>query len=142
MSIIALFQAASETHAGEAGAGAGAGAGGGAGGGIVGLVIAVLMVVSIWKVFAKAGEPGWAAIVPIYNTIVLLKIAGKPIWWIVLLIIPVVNLISLFIVAVSIAQRFGKGTGFGVGLALLPFVFYPMLAFGDAQYQSAPAGNS
>ncbi len=140
MSIIALFQAASETHAGEAGAGAGGG--GGAGGGIVGLVIAVLMVVSLWKVFAKAGEPGWAAIVPLYNTIVLLKIAGKPIWWIVLLIIPVVNLISLFIVAVSIAQRFGKGTGFGVGLALLPFVFYPMLAFGDAQYQSAPAGNS
>lgn len=140
MSIIALFQAASETHAGEAGAGAGGG--GGAGGGIVSLVIAVLMVVSLWKVFAKAGEPGWAAIVPLYNTIVLLKIAGKPIWWIVLLIIPVVNLISLFIVAVSIAQRFGKGTGFGVGLALLPFVFYPMLAFGDAQYQSAPAGNS
>ena len=140
MSIIALFQAASETHAGETGAGAGAG--GGAGGGIVGLVIAVLMVVSLWKVFAKAGEPGWAAIVPLYNTIVLLKIAGKPIWWIVLLIIPIVNLILLFIVAVSIAQRFGKGTGFGVGLALLPFVFYPMLAFGDTQYQSAPAGNS
>ena len=138
MSVIALFQAASETHAGEAGAGGG----GGLGSGIVGLVISVLMVVSIWKVFAKAGEPGWAAIVPLYNTIVLLKIAGKPIWWIVLLIIPVVNLISLFIVAVSIAQRFGKGTGFGVGLALLPFVFYPMLAFGDTQYQSAPAGNS
>lgn len=139
MSVIALFQAASETHAGEAGGGGG---GGGLGSGIVGLVIAVLVVVSIWKVFVKAGEPGWAAIVPIYNTIVLLKIAGKPIWWIVLLAIPVVNLISLFMVAISLAQRFGKGTGFGVGLALLPFVFYPLLAFGDAQYQSAPAGNS
>ena len=134
MTVFALFQAASETSAPEAG--------GGIGGGIVGLVIAVLMVVSMWKVFVRAGEPGWAAIVPIYNTITLLKVAGKPIWWIALLIIPVVNLITLIMVAVSLAQRFGKGTGFGVGLALLPFVFFPLLAFGDAQYQSALAGNS
>ncbi|HEY1694555.1 MAG TPA: DUF5684 domain-containing protein [Polyangiaceae bacterium] len=102
---------------------------------LVELVIAVLMIAAMWKVFVKAGEPGWAAIVPIYNILVLLKIAGKPAWWVVLFLIPVVNFVIGIIVAIQIAQRFGKSSGFGIGLALLPVVFYPMLGFGDAQYQ-------
>lgn len=101
---------------------------------IISLAILVLMIASLWKVFEKAGEPGWAAIVPIYNIIVMLKISGKPIWWIILFLIPVVNFIISILVAIGIARNFGKSDGFGVGLALLAIVFYPMLAFSDATF--------
>lgn len=106
------------------------------GGAFLFVTLAVLLVViaGLWKIFTKAGEPGWAAIVPIY-AIVLLKLAGKPAWWIVLLIIPGVNMIVGIIVAIALAQNFGKGTGYGLGLAFLPPIFYPMLGFGDARYQ-------
>src|SRR6266545_5005350 len=102
---------------------------------IIGIVIAVVSIAGMWKVFEKAGEPGWAAIIPIYNFIVLLKIAGRPAWWVLLMLIPVVNLIILFMISIEIARRFGKGTGFGIGLALLGFIFYPVLGFGDARYK-------
>ena len=111
---------------------------GGAIGGILYLVILGVFVVSLFKVFAKAGKPGWAAFVPIYNVITLLDIAGKPVWWFILLGVPVVNFIILFLVTGAIAKQFGKSAGFGIGLLLLPFVFYPMLAFGDAKYEGAP----
>jgi hypothetical protein len=104
---------------------------------IVALLFAALLVASLWKIFAKAGEPGWAAIVPIYNIVVLLKVAGKPIWFIVLFFVPLVSLVAAFLVSFGLAKNFGKGGGFGVGLALLGFIFYPILAFGDAQYQGA-----
>ncbi len=112
--------------------------GAGAAGGIilfVYLVIAVLAIAGIWKTFAKAGKPGWAAIIPIYNVIVLLEIAGRPLWWIILFFIPFVNIIVPFIVMIDIAAKFGKGAGFGIGLALLGFIFFPILGFGDARYQ-------
>jgi uncharacterized membrane protein YecN with MAPEG domain len=105
---------------------------------ILWLAIAVLIIASLWKVFVKAGEPGWAAIVPIYNFLILLKIAGKPAWWIILMLIPFVNLIVAIIAALAIAKNFGKGTGFGLGLAFLAPIFYPILAFGDARYQPQP----
>lgn len=89
----------------------------------------------MWKIFTKAGKPGWAAIVPIYNLIVLLEIAGKPLWFIVLFFIPFANFVALILVAIGVAQAFGKSTGFGLGLAFLGPIFYPMLAFGDATYQ-------
>lgn len=111
--------------------------GGGIGGGLFGLLVAIVLIASVWKVFSKAGEPGWAAIIPIYNTIVLLKIAGKPVWWILLMLIPLVNFIVLIVVMISLAERFGKGAGFGLGLALLPFIFYPLLGFGSATYQAS-----
>ena len=104
---------------------------------IIELAIAVLIIASMWKVFAKAGEPGWAAIIPIYNYVVLLKIAGKPVWWVILFLIPLVNFVIAILVSIEIAKRFGKSSGFGVGLALVPFVFYPMLAFGETTYQPA-----
>lgn len=94
----------------------------------------------MWKVFTKAGQPGWAAIVPIYNAIVLLQIAGKPVWWLVLFFIPLVGIIVAFVVMISLAAKFGKGTGFGIGLTLLGFIFFPILAFGDAQYQGSGGG--
>lgn len=106
---------------------------------LVWLAIVVLVVASVWKVFAKAGEPGWAAIIPIYNLIVLLKVAGKPLWWIILCLIPFVNIIALILIGIALAQNFGKGAGFGVGLALLGFIFFPILGFGDAVYRRQAA---
>jgi hypothetical protein len=113
-------------------------------GAIIGLIylgLIVLVIASIWKVFAKAGQPGWAAIVPFYNAYILLKIAGKPGWWLILYLIPIVGLVIAIIVSIEIAKAFGKGTGFGIGLAFLGFIFYPILGFGDAQYQVKPAQN-
>ncbi|MEA2327062.1 MAG: hypothetical protein QOE68_2021, partial [Thermoanaerobaculia bacterium] len=77
------------------------------------LAVILLMIIGMWKVFTKAGKPGWAAIIPIYNIIVALEIAGKPLWWIILMIIPGVNFIVWLLVCLAIAARFGKGTGFG-----------------------------
>ena len=108
-------------------------------GGLIYLGIIVLMIASAWKVFAKAGEPGWAAIIPIYNMVVALKIAGKPIWWIIGFFVPVVNFIVLILLCVAIAKAFGKGMGFAIGLLLLGFVFLPILAFGDAKYTAPSA---
>ncbi|HMQ48750.1 MAG TPA: DUF5684 domain-containing protein [Saprospiraceae bacterium] len=104
------------------------------------LAIAILIIASLWKVFEKAGKPGWAAIVPIYNLIVLLEIAGRPMWWFILLLIPYVNIIFSILVNIDIAKKFGKSTGFGVGLALLGIVFYPILGFGDARYLGKETG--
>jgi Gpi18-like mannosyltransferase len=95
------------------------------------------MIASIWKVFTKAGKPGWAALVPIYNLVVMLEIAGKPLWWFILFLIPVVNLVAAFITYISLAERFGKGAGFGIGLILLGPIFFPILGFGSAQYQGS-----
>ncbi len=106
---------------------------------VIWLAVIVLMIAALWKIFAKAGEPGWAAIVPIYNFIVLLKIVGRPLWWIVLLLIPFVNLVVAFILAFDLAKRFGKGAGFALGLIVLAPIFYPILAWGDSRYSAAPA---
>ena len=98
----------------------------------------ILVGVAGWMVFAKAGEPGWAVLIPIYNVIVMLRMAGRPWWWVLLILSPLVGLVFAIIVSIDLAKAFGKGAGFGVGLALLGFIFYPMLAFGDAQYLGAP----
>lgn len=108
---------------------------------IIYLVVLVLVIAGMWKVFEKAGKPGWAAIIPIYNLIVLLEIVGKPIWWIVLLLIPIVNFVILILISMELAVCFGKSKGWGFGLlCILPFVGYPLLGFGDATY-SKPAGS-
>ena len=96
------------------------------------LAIIVLIIASIWKVFTKAGHPGWAALIPIYNLYILLQIAGRPGWWLLLYLIPFVNVVVAIMVAVGVAKAFGKDAGFGVGLALLGFIFYPILGFGSA----------
>jgi hypothetical protein len=101
------------------------------------VAIGVFMIASMWKVFEKAGEPGWASIIPIYNAIVLLRIAGKPFWWLILIMIPLVNFAVMIIIGVALAERFGKGVGFGLGLTFLSPIFYPILAFGDAEYSRA-----
>lgn len=98
-----------------------------------------VMIASVWKVFTKAGKPGWACIVPIYNLIVMLEIAEKPVWWFILMLVPFVNVVIGILVSIAIAEKFGKSTGFGLGLAFLGIIFWPMLAFGDAEYDSEPS---
>ena len=106
---------------------------------IVGLLIALLLIVAMWKVFTKAGQPGWASIIPIYNLYIWCKIVGRPGWWIILLLIPFVNIIVGIILCIDMAKSFGKGVGFGIGLALLGIIFWPILGFGSAQYQGPSA---
>lgn len=119
----------------------GSGGGGIAGaiGGLIWLAFVVLMVASAWKIFDKAGEPGWAAIIPIYNAVVLLKIVGRPIWWVILMLIPIVGIIVSLIVILDLAKSFRQGIGYALGLMFLPFIFMPMLAFGDASYAGPSA---
>ncbi len=98
------------------------------------LAFIALYVVAFWKLFEKAGEPGWGAIVPIYNLYLYCKIAGRSEWWLILFFIPPVNIVIGLIVAMDLAKAFGKSSGFGIGLWLLSFIFVPILAFGPAQY--------
>jgi hypothetical protein len=98
-------------------------------------LLGILVLIAMWKVYQKAGKPGWAAIVPIYNVIVLLEIVRKPLWWLVLLLIPIVNIVFAIIIYDRLAKAFGKSSGFTVGLIFLSFIFIPILGFGDATYQ-------
>ncbi|MBU0681418.1 MAG: signal peptidase I [Proteobacteria bacterium] len=112
----------------------------GSGGSIIGtliyLALVILVIVATWKVFEKAGQPGWACLIPFYNIYIFLVIAGKPAWWLVLLLIPVVNIIFAVIACIAFAKKFGKDALFGVGLVLLGIVFFPILAWGDATYSA------
>ena len=101
------------------------------------LAITIFIIVAMWKVFTKAGKPGWTILIPFYNSYIFLKIAGKPGWWLILLFIPIVNIFIGIIAVIGFANNFGKGVGFAIGLILLPIVFYPILAFGSAEYQVA-----
>jgi len=103
------------------------------------LAVVAVVIAGMWRVFSKAGQPGWACLIPIYNIIVLLQIAGRPVWWFLLMFIPFVNIIVAFVMVMDIARAFGKSAGFGLGLFFLGFVFYPILGFGSAEYEGAPA---
>ena len=109
--------------------------------GIIGLLLAVVIIASLWKIFTKAGQPGWMALVPILNIITLLNIIGKPVWWLVLFIIPLANFYVAIMMPIELAKAFGQSTGFAIGLLLLPVVFYPMLAFGSAAYRGPVQGQ-
>jgi hypothetical protein len=101
---------------------------------VASVAVSLFLLVAMGKVFAKAGHSAWAAVVPIYSAIVLLQVANKPAWWVLLLAIPGVNLAIAVVVALAIARSFGRGTGFAIGLVVLPWVFYPVLGFGRAEY--------
>jgi len=104
------------------------------------LAIVVLMIIAMWKIFTKAGKPGWAILIPIYNIIVMLEIVGKPTWWIIIiLLVPFVNIIFLIWVINLLSLSFGKEVGFTIGMLLLPFIFIPVLGFGSAEYKGPAA---
>jgi len=126
----ALLGVGTSVVASSGGSGAGA-----AIGVIVYLALAVLTIAGLWKMFEKAGQQGWMAIIPILNIYIMVKIAGKEGWWVILFFIPCVNIVVSFIVHIALAEKYGKGVGYGVGMTLLPVIFYPLLGFGDAQYQ-------
>lgn len=102
---------------------------------IVYLAILLLTLVGLWKTFTKAGLPGWGVIVPFYNLYLFVKLAGRPGWWLILLFIPLLNVVIDIVLSIDIARKFGGGAGFGIGLFFLPFIFFPVLAFGDARYE-------
>lgn len=113
------------------------------------LVLGIVSLIAMWKIFEKAGKPGWAALVPVYNLIVLLEIVGRPSWWVVLYllaVIPVVNfigwipaLVVMILVTIDLAKVFGKDTGFAILTILFPYVMYPVLGFGKAEYKGVAA---
>jgi uncharacterized membrane protein YhaH (DUF805 family) len=102
------------------------------------LAFIVIVIAGLAKVFQKAGQPWWGAIIPIYNVYLMIKIAGRPGWWIVLFLIPLVNFIIWLIVTNDISKSFGHGIGYTLGLLFLPFIFYPVLGFGNSTYRGAP----
>ena len=106
------------------------------------LIITVILVVSMWKIYIKAGKPGWAAIIPIYNIIVLLEIVGKPTWWIILFLVPCANIVVAVWITNLLSKSFGQSEGFTIGLLLLSFVFWPILGFGNYQYLGPAAAEA
>ena len=113
------------------------------------LVVIAIMIIAMWRVFTKAGKPGWAAIIPIYNTLVLLEVVGRPWWWIFLFllgVIPFVGAVAALVITIivynDLAKSFGKSSGFTVLLVLLPFIGFPVLAFGGAKYKGPAALSS
>ena len=101
---------------------------------IVYLAILVFYLAAEWRIFSKAGQPGWAVIIPIYSTLVFLKIIGRPWWWLLLFLIPLVNIIFLIIAVNDLSKAFGHGIGYTLGLLFLSPIFIPILGFGGSQY--------
>ena len=104
----------------------------------VSIGLAILQIAGMWKVFEKVGQTGWWAIVPILNVYVLVRISGREPWWLLLYLVPCASIVVQVIVSIDVAKRFGKTDAYGVGLALLPFVFFPMLGFGPDRYLGPP----
>jgi hypothetical protein len=104
-----------------------------------GLVVAVIAIIGCWKVFEKAGQPGWAVLIPLFNIYILLKIAGRPGWWLILYFIPVVNFVVAIIVSIDVAKAFGQSAVFGFFLLFLfGGIGYLILGFGNYRYQGVP----
>lgn len=111
---------------------------------LVSLVVLVVVFIGCWKMFEKAGQPGWAILIPIYNAYIMLKIAGRPGWWLLLYLIPVVNVVIAIIVAIDVAENFGQGAAVGFFLNfLLGGIGFLILGFGNYRYEpiGAPANN-
>ena len=108
---------------------------------VIVIPIVLIAIVAIWRIFTKAGQPGWAVLIPFYNLYVLTQVAKRPSWWMLLYFvsfIPVIGALGVLFVSIidnlRLAKLFGKSAGFGVGMILLGIVFLPILAFGNADY--------
>ena len=102
---------------------------------IICTIMGVLIVAGLWKIFTKAGKPGVAAIVPIWNYVVMVEMIGKPMWWVIMLIVPCTAIVWVWMFYIELAKCFGKSAGFGVCMVFFPFICIPILGFGSAQYQ-------
>lgn len=109
---------------------------------VIYLVFVVLMIASIWKVFEKAGKPGWAAIIPIYNTYIMIEIVGKPSIWLLWCLLPCVNIVFAIWLINLMSKSYGKEEGFTVGMILLPWIFWPILGFGNSRYIGPSAAEA
>jgi hypothetical protein len=101
------------------------------------LHVMVIRYVALWFIFKKTDEPGWASIIPVYNILLVIKIAGKPWWYILLLLIPIVNIIIGIMILHGLSKSFGKGGWFTVGLIFLRTIFMAVLGFGGAAYSGS-----
>jgi uncharacterized membrane protein YhaH (DUF805 family) len=106
------------------------------------LAIVVVAIAGMWKTFEKAGKPGWAAIIPIYNIYIMIEIVGKPSIWLLWCILPCVNIVFSIWLINLVSKSFGKEEGFTVGLVLLGFIFWPILGFGSAKYLGPSAAEA
>lgn len=109
--------------------------------GVIYLGLIIFFGVTYWKIYEKAGKPGWASLIPIYSALVLMEIIDKPKIWVLYMCIPFVGLYWMVLSAIEFAKVFGKDTGFAIGMIVFPYIFLPMIAFGDAQYQGAGGGE-
>ena len=107
---------------------------------IINIIFLVIILISYWKIFEKAGKPEWAAIVPFYNMFIMVEVAQKPTWWFAMMFVPFANIVFMIMIMNGVSKSFGKTEGFTVGLVLLPIIFFPILAFGSAKYLDK--GNS
>jgi hypothetical protein len=105
------------------------------------LCVALFFIIALWKIYTKAGQPGWGIFIPFYNVYLWLKIAGKPGWWLILYCIPLVNIVIAIIATLAVGKAFGKSVAFSVFLLLIfAFVGIPILGYGNAVYTPpAPA---
>lgn len=106
---------------------------------VLSISLSLLTVIAQWRVYSKAGQPGWTVLVPIYNLYILLKIVGKPAWWLLMFLIPGVNFVFIIWTYNLLSKSFGHDEGYTVGLIFLPLVFHPVLGFGKSEYVG-PAG--
>lgn len=103
---------------------------------LLAITFSIFLLICRWRIFKKAGKEGWESLIPIYNIIILLEIVKKPTWWIFLLLIPIYNIYIILIINIRLAKFFGKGDLFGVLLTFFNFIFEPIIAFGDSNYDS------
>ena len=102
---------------------------------ILWIVMTIVLIVANWKIFTKAGKPGWAILIPIYNIIVMMQIIKKPLWWVIILFVPIVDIVFVILIVYNLVIKFGQ-PGWHVILALfLGIIYYPYLAFSKAEYQ-------
>jgi len=106
---------------------------------VVPLLLFLIVIAGAWKVFTKANQPGWAAIIPIFNLYIMLKIGDNEWWWLLVLFVPILNLYAMYKIFAGVSRAFGQGIGFALGLWFLGFIFFPLLGFGDYRYQGVGA---
>jgi hypothetical protein len=108
---------------------------------VIYLAILIICIAGMWKAFEKAGQPGWACIIPIYNIYIMTKIGGKPGWWVICMLIPFLNVIFGIWLTNMVSKSFGKDEGFTAGMIFLPFVFWPILGFSNDIKYLGPFGD-